>query len=64
MRAQEIPRAAHMLQSRAQERFTMTSSRRLFLTGLTGTAALPMGLTKAANASDNNGLAELIEKAI
>ena len=42
----------------------MTSSRRLFLTGLTGTAALPMGLTKAANASDNNGLAELIEKAI
>jgi uncharacterized secreted repeat protein (TIGR03808 family) len=64
MRVQEIPGTARMLQSQAQERFTMTSSRRVFLSGLPCGAALLMGLAKGANATDNNNLEELIEKAI
>ncbi|MGL4295995.1 MAG: TIGR03808 family TAT-translocated repetitive protein [Aestuariivirga sp.] len=42
----------------------MTSSRRVILSGLPCAAALFMGLAKGANATDNNDLQELIEKAI
>jgi uncharacterized secreted repeat protein (TIGR03808 family) len=64
MQAQELPRAAQILQGQAQERFTMILSRRLFLAGLPSATALPLGPTEAANATDYNGLEDLIEKAI
>ncbi len=42
----------------------MTSSRRVFLSGLTCAAAMPLALTKVTKATDHSDLQDLVEKAI